>query len=283
VRGSWKEVSLQGLIFATLILAVPLYIANFLVYLAFGLFNQRRRIQLVVPIMIVSVALFGWRLRNEREVGSPILVSSNGGLNLLLGNSPASGANTGTDVDLNAIAPEARSLSQIDQDAVYKRHATLWIKQHPGRAAVLYAEKLLNWFNFHNKLMTSGQGSRIKDLAIAFTFYPLLLCACLRIRRRTLRITEWYLVASYLCAAGAYAVFFTRIRFRLPFDDLLIVLASGTVVSWLAMRQNAVHPAPRPAGFAWETNLSEALPGAFQVADERVMASQSSPSMTGAI
>jgi hypothetical protein len=194
VRGSWKEVSLQGLIFATLILAVPLYIANFLVYLAFGLFNQRRRIQLVVPIMIVSVALFGWRLRNEREVGSPILVSSNGGSNLLLGNSPASGANTGTDVDLNAIAPEARSLSQIDQDAVYKRHATLWIKQHPGRAAVLYAEKFLNWFNFHNKLMTSGQGSRIKDLAIAFTFYPLLLCACLPIRRRTLRITEWYLV-----------------------------------------------------------------------------------------
>lgn len=59
------------------------------------------------------------------------------------------------------------------------------------------------------------------------TYYPLLALMLLRLmlrRRVPVSPFEGYLLALYLLGALVQAVFFTRIRFRVPFDLLLIAL-----------------------------------------------------------
>jgi hypothetical protein len=228
-RSSLREAFFQGLIFSCLILSVPLYMANLIVFMALqSLREQRGVIKALVTGAVVVMALGLWSLRNYSVFGQ-FLFASNSGINLILGNSPLSGPNSGTNVDVAAVAPEAVNLPEIQSDAALKTHAVEWIKGHPREWASLFTRKFANWFNYRNQLRTSTESSKLRDLLMAFTYYPLLALAVLLplIQRRRISQLESYLYLSYGSAALAYAVFFTRIRFRVPFDFLLIILASG--------------------------------------------------------
>ncbi|MFZ2061914.1 MAG: hypothetical protein WAU82_12940 [Candidatus Binatus sp.] len=234
-RPSFKEAFCQGLIFAGLILSVPLYMANLLVFMAFQCLRERRGvIKALVTGAVVAMAIGLWSLRNYSVFGR-FLFASNSGVNLILGNSPLTGPNSGTNIDVAAVAPEAVNFPEIQMDAALKKHAIAWIKGHPRESAWLFIRKLANWFNYRNELRTSVESSRIRDLLMALTYYPLLTLAFLLplILRRRISQLETYLYLSYGSAALAYAVFFTRIRFRVPFDFLLIILASGAASALL--------------------------------------------------
>ena len=221
----------QGLIFSFLILSVPLYAANLVVFMAFqGLYERNGIRNAAITGAVVVLAIGLWSFRNYTAFGQ-FEFSSNSGLNLLLGNSPLTGPNSGTNVNIQSIAPEAANLPELQRDAVRKAHALEWIKGHPMRFGSLFVEKFVNWFNYRNQLSTAGESSRLRDLLMALTYYPLLAMALLLpfLLRGHLSQLESYLYLSYGSAALAYAFFFTRIRFRVPFDFLLIILASAAV------------------------------------------------------
>jgi hypothetical protein len=224
-----KETLLQGAIFAFLIVTVPLYAANLAVFMAFQVFGETKGIRKAIVTCLIVVFVIGlWSLRNYSVFGQ-VVFASNSGVNLLLGNSPMTGPNSGTSVDVDAIAPEAANLPEIERDVALKRHAIAWIRDHPLEFASLFVRKFVNWFNYRNQLRTRGESSRFRDFVLAFSYYPLLALAFLLpfVNRRRLSKYECYLYFSYGAAALAYAFFFTRIRFRVPFDYLLIILASG--------------------------------------------------------
>lgn len=233
-HSSWLEALFQGLIFSFLILCVPLYGANLVVFAAFQTVREKKgMLKALVTCAVVATALGLWGLRNYRVFGQ-FLFASNSGINLLLGNSPLTRPNSGTNLDVAAMAPEAANLPEIQRDAVLKQHAIEWMKDHPREAALLFTEKLANWFNYRNELATAAESTRLRDAVMALTYYPLLaLALLLPLRKRGMSALESYLFLSYGSAAVAYAVFFTRIRFRIPFDFLLVILASGSLAMLL--------------------------------------------------
>lgn len=183
-----------------------------------------------VAIMAAGVALvLGlWLVRNQRVLGAPVLTTG-GGITLLYGNSDKAGWNTGTSIDISTYAPGDSGLSEVELDRYYQEQAFDFIRRNPGRALRLYVLKVLNWFNYRNELAQRSESSRARDILMLVTYGPLLLLFVARLllagRMRLSRV-ELLLAVLYVSNAFAYAVWFTRVRFRLPYDLLLIAVVA---------------------------------------------------------
>jgi 4-amino-4-deoxy-L-arabinose transferase-like glycosyltransferase len=227
-----------GLVAGLLILTVPTFgvtAVGLVLWLAWRQWSAQRKISWRgVAVLIVAMALLPgvWCVRNYTTLHAFVPVSTNDGVNLLLGNSPNATADSGTNTDISAYGARAAHLPEVAQDHFYTGQALDWIKSNPGPAAALYAEKVANNFNYRDDLATSSQNGGAQNLISAVSYYPILLLALLRIfllRRRPLRAEEKLLAVTIVVNVLLLAVFFTRIRFRVPLDALTIVLAASTV------------------------------------------------------
>jgi hypothetical protein len=93
----------------------------------------------------------------------------------------------------------------------------------------LYILKLLNYFNYRNELYASAESSWTKDILMLVTYGPLLLlsaCSLFLVKRFGFSKFEALFFLIYLSSAFFYAIFVTRIRYRLPFDFLLIMIVA---------------------------------------------------------
>jgi hypothetical protein len=81
------------------------------------------------------------------------------------------------------------------------------------------------------------------DWVVALTYYPLLLLALVRLaafRRYPLERAESLIYLLYFVNAIVSAVFFTRLRFRIPFDFVLIAINAVFLVRcWTTWRAAA--------------------------------------------
>ncbi|MEO0070025.1 MAG: hypothetical protein ABIK18_04440, partial [candidate division WOR-3 bacterium] len=116
-----------------------------------------------------------------------------------------------------------------EQNDYFRSQAIQWILNNKGRAVKLYFLKVLNWFNYRNQLAQKSEASRFRDFVMLITYLPLLLLFLIRLflarRFRLVRI-EWLLSILYVINAFTYAVFHTRIRYRLPFDVGMIAVVA---------------------------------------------------------
>ena len=237
-----------GLVGGLLVLTVPTFgvtAVGLIAWLAWRQHARSRRVSwrtVVVLLVATAVLPAAWCARNAVALHAFVPVSTNDGINLLLGNSPGTTADSGTSVDISAYTKVAteRHYGETELDHYYTGEAVHWITGNPGSAAALYAEKVANNFSFADDLATASQGSTAQNLVSAVSYYPILLLAVLRLllyRRWPLRPTEklvaWTIVVNVLLLA----VFFTRLRFRVPLDGLTIVLAASTVTNFLATRR----------------------------------------------
>ena len=169
-----------------------------------------------------------WTARNAVVFGSFIPVATNAGYNLLLGNSENTVINAETTTNICVHWPDP-SLTEVEQDAHFRNEALIFIRENPGNAFKLYIQKWANYFNFRNRLVTNAESSDVRDLLVLFTYGPLLLIAIGRVffmKHRPLSKDEILFYVIYLGSAFVMAVFFSRIRFRLPFDLLLILIVA---------------------------------------------------------
>ncbi|RCS56963.1 hypothetical protein [Parvibium lacunae] len=235
----WGRVCLAGLLYGYLILTIPsfMYIAPFCALYLWWRGSQARpdwrsTARTVLFTFAVLAVMAPWTYRNWQTLHAFVPVSTNGGVNLLYGNSENTRYNTGGDLDIDAYKKIGFTLSEIDADRYYRQAAIDWIRQHPTQAVELYVGKWLNHFHFHNTLYTDGQTSLISKLAVALTYYPLLLLCLLRLcyrREYPLHAMEKFILVLYVMNACLSAIFFTRLRFRIPFDLLLIPVAA---IAW---------------------------------------------------
>ncbi|HEX5855928.1 MAG TPA: glycosyltransferase family 39 protein [Thermoanaerobaculia bacterium] len=193
--------------------------------------------------------------RNLIVSGEPVLISSHGGLNFLVGNGP--GANGvyralpgitpdigGQSADTKRIAEaeEGRPLTTREVSAHFARKAWAWIAHEPGTALSLFVKKVrfvlsgdeapLNfsfpWYrerSFALKLLAVGPGLLVP---LAGAGFVLALFGSAGASRRALLAWSAFVPAYVL----AVAVFFVATRYRLP---LLVALAplSGAAVARL--------------------------------------------------
>ena len=248
----WTTMCVCGLLLGGLILIAPSFqlLAPFLgLYIVFGgPFDLRRNVLAAMVFALVSaVTISPWLLRNHQVFGQFVPVATNGGVNLLLGNSEFTGANTGVNVDVSRYMDQVKGLNEVETSRRLQQFAVDWVVAHPTDAAALYALKVINYFNYRAELATADNNAAWKDWLMFFTYYPQILLVVLRLvffRRIPLTRTEILLGALYMCSAFLAAVFFTRIRFRLPFDGLLMAWAIISVGHLLQLCKRFCRHAP---------------------------------------
>ena len=221
---------LEGVLFGILILTLPMYLFALpcLVVLVGTESSNAWRPFLI--LFWIALPLGMWTIRNYSAFHKLVFIGTQGGHELLVGNSPNTTANAGVTADIHTYVDKARQLklNEAQTDIFYRRSAVDWIVHHPRRWLLLYGEKLLNWFNFRNDLVMKAQGSNIKWVLMFFTWYSLLGVAMLRILLKPDRWTgvDLYLWGVYASGALSYAMFFTRLRYRVPYDYILITQAA---------------------------------------------------------
>ena len=245
-RRGLLSVGAGGLLLGVSVLMVPNH--AFIVLIAAvwaAVVSDAGRRLVVVAVLLLGAAVLPatWTVRNLVQFDEVVLISTNGGLNLLLGNSEDAGANSGVNVDIERYEAEGRRLDEFERDRYYRDAAIDWVQDNPGAAATLYLRKVVNYFNFRNDLYVDEEASPLKDFVGAVSYLPLLAILAARlalVRRFPLTRLEGLIVALYLSNALFLAAFFTRVRFRLPLDLLLIaglcVFAARAVPEWRRRR-----------------------------------------------
>jgi len=231
-----KELVIAGILYGLLILAVPLFILTLPLVAIFIFFdsNLKLSVKFLRPIIFCSLAavvVLCWTARNYHVFNKFIPIATNSGFNLFVGNSENAGFNTGTAIDWKEHENKINKLhlNEYDKDIYFRNQAVEWIKANTGDAIKLYLGKTLNYFNYTNKFFVEEQGSKLKDIVMFLSYMPLLLIAIARlffIVRAPLSRTEKYLYLIYFGMSFMSAIFFTRLRFRVPFDFCLIAIVS---------------------------------------------------------
>nr|WP_157527048.1 glycosyltransferase family 39 protein [Kibdelosporangium sp. MJ126-NF4]CEL12732.1 Conserved membrane protein [Kibdelosporangium sp. MJ126-NF4]CTQ93492.1 Conserved membrane protein [Kibdelosporangium sp. MJ126-NF4] len=239
-RDRWVWAIPSGLSAGFLTITVPSFAPTLLLLALFIGWRSRRAIAVLLVAAAVIPGL--WCLRNAVVMGAFIPVSTNNGVNLLLGNNPDATGSSGTSVDVSAYERRAKELNldEVGIDKFYSEQATAWITANPAQAAGLYAAKVAHNFAYSDTLKTEGRGA--SDLLAALSYYPLLALALLRVlisTRFPLHRVDKVCLSAIVLNVLLLAVFFTRIRFRVPLDELTIVLAVSTVVVWWDRRRAA--------------------------------------------
>lgn len=238
---------ISGISLACAILAMPMlvmYIPFFAFYPLF--FKQPKKLQIAMIFMISCfLVLGGWTLRNYVALDRFVFISTNGGANFLIGNSAKTTATSGTNVDLSAQEMVAKNMHFIDRDNYYRDEAFKWIWENPQAAVKLYFLKALNYYNYSNQLAERSQQSYTRDFIAFFSYYPLLFLFLLRILfvwKFPLSRLEGFLLFLCLISPFLQAVFFTRVRFRIPFDFLMIMLSASFLAHYL--EKDALYDSP---------------------------------------
>lgn len=217
------------------VMAIPNFLFILPLFLIVLARSRQATWRIALGLVILSSLSTPWVIRNYMMFDRFIPLSTSGGINLLTGNSEKTTANAGVNVDLSHYQSVAAGMSETQRDDYFSNAAKEWIASNPLRASELFFAKFLNWFNFQNELATSVGGATAKALILALTYYPILLLAGLSVLMvpTTVVLPRWFFPTLYVVAAVSYAVFFTRIRFRVPFDGILIILSVGFIEQML--------------------------------------------------
>jgi hypothetical protein len=222
-----------GLVFGALLLVVPTFALTLPILLVAAWFLKIIRWHEGIPIAIGVVLIVSvWIARNEMVFHKFVPFASNSGANFLIGNCPTTIPYGGSgNIDRTHYQDEARALGldEFQEDKYYQQAAMTWIKQNPERAFVLYLEKTANYFNVYNAYApgTMSEASPWKQIVMGATYVLLLGLLGWRlaeVKRFPLLPREKLFLIVYVLTAFTMAIFVTRIRYRLPYDYLIIAI-----------------------------------------------------------
>lgn len=230
-QSSWSGLAC-GLCAGILVLLIPAFALVFLLLLVVLLVAMLRdsfcSLRFLAIFFAMTMTITGaWTIRSSLLFDRFVFISTNAGINLLYGNSDNTTFDSGA-VDISTYNPPL-GLDEAEQDAFYKARAKEWILGHPAEAAMLYMKKSANYFNFRNKLSTTSEESQFRELLLAATYYPLLIAAIIRCSlwyRVRFCWTELLMYILYFSNAFMSAIVYTRVRYRVPFDLVLIIMVA---------------------------------------------------------
>lgn len=241
---SIKPFLLIGFLLGCLILTVPSFIFPMFVIVLWVLFSTYEgRIKASVAIFFVAFFVISiWSARNYNVFNSFVFLSTNSGTVLLLGNSEDTTPDTPGRMDFSKYTEDIAglNLNEVEKDRHLRSKAIEYILENKMRTIKLYFLKVLNYFNFRNKLSSDSDvetfAKNYKDIIMLLTYGPLILLFLLRMlsfKRFTLSRFELLLIILYLSNAFFLAIFITRIRFRLPFDFMLIAIVAMFIYNYI--------------------------------------------------
>lgn len=235
-----------GLAFGALILTIPIVLLLTPIFMLWVFLRSRKFLSVVIYCLVGAVLVCSWTTRNYIAFdGAFVPVATSSGFNLLAGNTAEARWNTSLNVRFpEQVYTDLTGASEVEANDIMSAAAVAEIKSDPGRFFERYAGKFLHWFHFSNRLLsdeleetTASSVSVQKREIILFVTYILvilgpLLVRLAMIRKVPMRGIEMLFLALWIAAGLAYALYFTRVRFRLPFDWLLIAGNGIFVATW---------------------------------------------------
>jgi 4-amino-4-deoxy-L-arabinose transferase-like glycosyltransferase len=239
--------ALAGLLFGVLAVTTPPVAAAGLVTAAW-LARRARLLTGIMVIAVMAVPVAIWTARNFATLEAVIPVSTNTGGNLLLGNSDGTQPDSGTLSDISAYTDRVRqsTANEAERDRLYREEAVAWVRGHPTEALRLFGQKLVHHFSVSEPMRSQGGTNSYQVLLLAVSFLPVLALALLRLvptATGRLHPGEGLLAASYAAVTFTIAVAVTRLRYRVPLEPLLALLAASSASAlWARWRDR--HPLP---------------------------------------
>ena len=236
-------VIISGLLFGWLILTRPTYLIYLLIIplvfiYHFFKFHKFEYLKFILIFFAILPVLF-WSIRSSIATGGPVLVSTNGGVNMLLGNNPyvLNGNNaafppTGYLVSGNVVKTDNEYLS----DKNYKKLADHWIAKNPLKFAKLAFSKIRNLFlpnsYVYNEVYNVGNlgffGQYFWRLMIEIYFFLILFLALLGILFLKNKWHLWWLVPYIFMIVLS----FVDGRFFVPLYLPISILAALAILNY---------------------------------------------------
>jgi hypothetical protein len=230
--------------------------------------HRMRGVWLALTCLLPFVVIIGaWTVRNQRAFGHPVLVSTNYGYNLWLGNHPGVRASTGNRPEVPAMEQEALRLwatpgTEASRDSAFSRRALQYIAADVPRFLRLSLSKALELWALYPRPLTEDRPRLSLEKLASLLSYGLLLpfaLVWLFISLPKSRVAVLILLL-FLTYTIVHAVIISKVRFRLPLDSFVIICGSGGVMAsaralgrrWLAKPRTG--PSSRTAaqgGTAW--------------------------------
>ncbi len=180
----------------------------------------------IVSALVAVACLLAWSWRNYTVFHYFVPVSTHGCDTFYMGNNPETGQKPWYESVHDDVYRQALLLPEAEQNRYFMRRVLTFWKQQPAAALRLYLEKLVGYFNFRNDFYVASEFGFLQAAVMFLTYYPLLLCLLFRllaVRHYPLTRLEILLASIYLASALFHALFLPRIRFRLPYDVILII------------------------------------------------------------
>lgn len=254
VFGIATLVKTQSLVVVPLVLAIAL----------FGEANVWRRMPGLAArgVLVLAIALLTvlpWSLRNQAQLGTFVMVSTNGGITLLTGNNDSADGGFTPDDPLAKAHYARGDLTEVQADQEAKRLALAWIADHPSAFVRLAPLKLARlWVTDGEAQWAYETGYRdyarhaglFRAVRIANQLYyyalllGMLLAAALTLRQR-LRGGEhwigWWLLPLGIAAYPSLiaAVFSGQSRFHFPAMPFVCMACGWLLADWLSRRREA--------------------------------------------
>lgn len=233
----------SGLAFSAATYVRPIALLLPIILWLFALPNWRRlRAQipaLLVAIAVIAITTAPWSIRNTRTFGHLVLLSTNGGINLWIGNNPNS---TGTFMET---PPRPANMNEYEEDQMLGKEARQYIFDHPivfalrtiKKVAILHVgETIAVHWNADGIKQELGENALfpLKLLTQAFWTGVLLLgIGGLVVMTRDLGLLKTVMhpvVLTWAYFIAVYAVFFGADRYHFPSDPFIALLAAKAIL-----------------------------------------------------
>ena len=200
-----------------------------LIVLLFGWLELRdNRRSFATACIIIAIAcgvvMTPWLVRNQIELGSPVL-SSSGGVNFMVGNNPiAQGAYSSPPAEWNE---QFAGLGELERDQKAWKLALAWIQEHPADFLRLIPLKFVTlWGPAHNVVMDGVD-------VILLPFYILGLARVIQ-HRQGWQAVSVIALTFIICISLVGMAFVGAWRYRLAvYPGLVLLAAFGIPDLWL--------------------------------------------------
>jgi 4-amino-4-deoxy-L-arabinose transferase-like glycosyltransferase len=239
---AWKEDSLPlavgaGVLAAFTTLVRPTAMAFFgaaFVWMLISMKTWRRGLSAALALLAgFSLLIAPWCVRNYYAHGRFVFISSKSGSELWKSTNPyATGVNALDQFEDTRIFFLDDSVSEADQDRIYKAAAFKFIRENPGRFLELAGIKFVQFWKVWSPRVTL-----LPNLVSLFCFGPVLALFLVGIFKFALRPgPELLLLIIIVALTALHMVFTSEVRYRLPIEPLCLILALQVLAPFLKGR-----------------------------------------------
>ena len=186
-----------------------------------------------------SILLFPWWVRNYTIFNKLVIFTTSSGANFYLGNNPFNkdgGCDWSKDVN-RKIVDKINQLSEIEQNKIFKEKAIEFIKEHPYEFLKLAFMKLKRFYNieFNSESLRKSKLNYISIFSYGVIFILFLMSIVLNIKDWR-KLSAIYILFIYFTLL--HMIVIASIRYRLPLEPFMILLASYTIYYLLEKIKN---------------------------------------------